>query len=145
MIAVVAAGHDVADARLLLAVVVVVGDENGPETVHARLVLVAEVVGDQFEVRAVEFAAPDGAGLHVGVVAAELAALAVGALQVVDAGIADAEVELLSGPIRMPWTPWSWSKPLKPVSSFVGGPSALPLPFLSVKTRMSGDWQTKTL
>src|SRR5437867_295799 len=62
MIAIIAARHHVADARLLIAVVVVIRDKNGPETIHARLVLVAEVVSQEFDVLAVEITAPDGAG-----------------------------------------------------------------------------------
>ena len=72
-------------------------DEDGAEAIDARLVLVAEVVGDQFQVLAVQVAAPDGAGLAVGVVARPLAALAVGRLQAVHALVADAEVELHVG------------------------------------------------
>src|SRR5204863_5023009 len=97
VVAVVAAGQDVADARLLVAVVVVVADEDVAEAVHARLVLVAEVVGDQLQVLAVEVAAPDGAGPAVGVVARPLAALAVAGLQVRNALVADAEVQLQVG------------------------------------------------
>src|SRR5262249_35878180 len=68
------------------------------ETVHARLVLVAEVVADQLEVLAVEVAAPDGAGPAIGAVAAPDSALFVRGLQSVDAGVADGEVELHVGP-----------------------------------------------
>src|SRR5262249_50799745 len=93
-VAVVAARHHVADARLLVAVVVVVGDEHGAEAVHAGLGLVAGVVRDQLQLAAVQLAAPDGAGLAVGVVAAPdlLAALAA---QAADALVADAEIELV--------------------------------------------------
>src|SRR5260370_42390649 len=81
VVAVVAARHDVADARLLVAVVVVVGGEDGAEAIDARLVLVAEVMGDQFEVLAVQVAAPDGAGPAIGVVARPFPALAGAALE----------------------------------------------------------------
>ena len=92
-ITIIAARHDIANARLLCAVVVVVGDEDVAKAVNAWLVFVAEVVRDQFQVLAVEVAAPDGACLAVGVVGGPLAALAVGALQAMDARIADAEIE----------------------------------------------------
>src|SRR5262249_6630576 len=62
--------------------------------IDARLVVVAEVVGDEFQVGAVHVAAPDGAGLAVGVVRLPLAALAVGRLQSVHTLIADGEVKL---------------------------------------------------
>src|SRR5262249_15941542 len=77
VVAVVAAGHHVADARLLAAVVVVVGEPDFAEAVHAAFVVVAEVVGNQFQVLAVDVAAPDGAGAAIGVVRFPLAALAV--------------------------------------------------------------------
>src|SRR5262249_10322717 len=76
------------------AVVVVVAGEDRAEAIDARLVLVAEVVGDQFQVLAVEVAAPDRAGPAIGVVAGPLAALPVRRLQGVHAGFADAELEL---------------------------------------------------
>src|SRR5262249_43336126 len=97
VVAVVAAGHHVADARLLVAVVIVVGEPDFAETVDAALVVVAEVVGDQFDVFAVHVAAPDGAGPAVGGVALPNAALAVAGLQPVHACVADGEIEL---PIR---------------------------------------------
>src|SRR5439155_2376783 len=65
-VAVVAAGHHVADARLLVAVVVVVAQPDLAEAVDAALVVVAEVVGDQLQVLAVHVAPPDGAGPAVG-------------------------------------------------------------------------------
>src|SRR5262249_46855984 len=64
------------------------------EAVDAALVVVAEVVGDQFEVLAVHIAAPDGPLLAVDGVAGELRALAVGGLQVLHALVADGEVKL---------------------------------------------------
>src|SRR5262249_56210312 len=97
VVAVVAAGHHVADARLLVAVVVVVGEPDFAEAVDAALVVVAEVVGDQFEVLAVHVAAPDGAGPTVGCVALPDAAFAVAGLQPVHARVADGEIEL---PVR---------------------------------------------
>ncbi len=93
-IAVVAARHHVANARLLVAVVVVVGNEDVAEAVHARLIVIAEIVRDQFEVLAVEIAAPDGAALAIGMVGRPLAALAIGALEIVDTLVADAQIEL---------------------------------------------------
>src|SRR5947199_247829 len=81
--------------RLLLPVVVVVGDEHGAEAVDARLVLVAEVVGDKLQVLAVEVAAPDGPRPAVGGVAPPDSPLAVGGPQPVYARVADAEVELV--------------------------------------------------
>src|SRR5262249_52260298 len=97
VVAVVAAGHHVTDARLLVAVVVVVGEPNFAETVDAALVVVAEVVGDQFQVLAVHVAAPNGAGPAVGGVAFPNAALAVTGLQPVHARVADGEIELAIG------------------------------------------------
>src|ERR1700674_768669 len=93
-VAVISTRHYVANARLLIAVIVVVGDEDVAKAVHARLILVAEVVSDQFEILAVEIAAPDGAALAIGVVGGPLPALAIGALQVVYALVADAEIKL---------------------------------------------------
>ncbi len=98
VVAVIAAGHHVADARLLAAVVVVVGEPNFAETVDAAFVIVAEVVGDQFQVLAVHVAAPDGAGPAIGAVRLPLAALAVARLQPVHAGVADGEIELAVRP-----------------------------------------------
>src|SRR5205807_1007774 len=46
-IAVVAAGHDVADARLLVAVVVVVAGPNLAEAVDRWFIFIAEVMSDQ--------------------------------------------------------------------------------------------------
>src|SRR5262249_44177703 len=97
VVAVIAAGHHVADARLLVAVVVVVRDEDVAEAIDARFVFVAEIVGDQFQVFAVHVAAPDGAGPTIGRIAGPLLALAVGGLQTLHTGIADAEVELHIG------------------------------------------------
>src|SRR5207249_4362611 len=94
VVAVVAAGHHVADARLLVAVVVVVREPDFAEAIDAALVVVAEVVGDQFQVGAVEVAPPDGAGPAIGVVARPRAALAVAGLQVLHALVADGEVQL---------------------------------------------------
>src|SRR5262245_61327556 len=94
MVAVVAARHHVANPRLLAAVVVVVRDEDGAEAIDARLIVVAEIVGEQLQVLAVEVAAPDGAGPAIGVVRGPLAALAIGRLQVLDARVADREIEL---------------------------------------------------
>src|SRR5262249_7960100 len=97
VVAVVAAGDDVADARLLVAVVVVVADEDVAEAIDTRLVLVAEVVGDQLQVLAVEVAAPDGAGPAVGAVARPLAALAVGRLQAAHTRVTHREIQLHVG------------------------------------------------
>src|SRR5262249_37479974 len=97
VVAVVAAGHHVADARLLVAVVVVVGEPNFAKTVDAALVVVAEIVGDQFQVLAVHVATPDGAGPAVGGVADPLPPLAVAALNALHARVADGEIEL---PVR---------------------------------------------
>src|SRR5262249_4568524 len=69
VVAVVPARHHVADARLLVAVVVVVAQPDFAEAIDAALIVVAEVVGDEFEVLAVHVAAPDGAGPAVGRVA----------------------------------------------------------------------------
>ncbi len=93
-IAVIPARHHVTDARLLVAVIVVVGNEDVAEAVHARLIVVAEVVRDQLQVPAVEVATPDRAALAVGMVGGPLASFAIGALQIVHALIADAEIEL---------------------------------------------------
>jgi hypothetical protein len=54
-------------------------------------------VGQELQVLAVEVAAPDRAGLAVGLVRRPLAALAVGALEVLHALVADAEVQLAVG------------------------------------------------
>src|SRR5262249_9443888 len=98
VVAVVAAGHHVANSSLLVAVVGVVAQPDLAEGVDAALVVVAEVVGDEFEAGAVHVAAPDGAAAAVGGVGDPLAALAVGGLQALDAGVADGEVELAVGP-----------------------------------------------
>src|SRR5438132_14175845 len=96
-VAVVAARHDETDACLLIAVVVVVRDEDVAEAVHTRLIFVTEIVSDQLQVLPIYVAAPDGAGLAIGVVSGPFAALAVGALQVLHALVADAEIELAVG------------------------------------------------
>jgi len=62
------AGHYIADARLLIAVVVIVGDEDRAEAIDAGLVFVPEIMGDQFEVLAVLIAAPDRARSAIGLV-----------------------------------------------------------------------------
>jgi len=96
VVAVVAAWHDVADARLLLAVVVVVGDEHGPKTIYTWLIFVAEssAISSRFvPSRSQRQTVPPGSRCRWW----STAALAVGALQVVDAqaaGIADAEIQL---------------------------------------------------
>ncbi len=97
VVAIIAAGHDVANARLLIAVVVIVGDENRAEAIDARLVFIAEIVGDQFEVLAIHVTTPDRAGAAIGVVAGPALAFAVGRLEIVHSLIANAKVEL---PIR---------------------------------------------
>src|SRR5262249_28727304 len=79
-ISVIAARHHVAYARLLVAVVIVVGCEDVAKTVHARLIFIAEVVSNQFQVLAVKVAAPNRAALAVGMVGGPLPAFAVGAL-----------------------------------------------------------------
>ena len=64
-VAVVAELHDVVDADGLVAVVVVVGLPERAEGVHGDLVVVAEVVAEDFELRAVGVAA-EGHALAVG-------------------------------------------------------------------------------
>src|ERR1700737_1953015 len=91
MVAVVASRHHVADARLLVAVVVIVRNEDGAEAIDARLILVAEIMGDQLQIFTVHVAAPDRAGPAIGVVRGPLAALTVRALQVLHALVADTE------------------------------------------------------
>src|SRR5262249_26914007 len=93
VVTIVAPGHDVADPRLVVAVVVVVADEHGAEAVGAGLVLVAEIVGQQLQVLAVQVAAPVGAGPAVGTVASPGAALLVH--QALYALVADGEVKLV--------------------------------------------------
>src|SRR5262249_5731878 len=56
-VAVVAAFHDEVDADASVAVVVVVGLPDGPERIDRELVVVAEVVAEDLEVRAVRIAA----------------------------------------------------------------------------------------
>src|SRR5262245_37568136 len=97
-VAVVSPRHHITNPRLLVAVVVIVGNENVAEAIHARLIVIAEVVRDQLEILAVKVAAPDSATLAIGVVGRPLTALAVGALQIVDALVADAEIELAVRP-----------------------------------------------
>src|SRR5262249_6328158 len=94
-VAVVAAGHHVADARLLVAVVVVVGDEHGAEAIDAQLVLVAEVVGEQLQVLAARVAAPDRPRAAVGLVGGPLFAVLID--EPLHALVADAEVQLAVG------------------------------------------------
>lgn len=92
--------HHEADPRLLVAVIVVVGDEDIPEAVDGGHVIVAEVVGDQFQVPAVHVASPDRAGAQGCGVACERFALAVAGLEVAHARVADREIEFSVGADR---------------------------------------------
>jgi hypothetical protein len=98
MVAVVGAGQHLTDARLLIAVIVVVRDEDRTEAIDTGLVFVAEVVGDQLKIFAVLIAAPDRAGPAVGLVAGP--GLAVLVDQAGDPLIADTEIEPAVGTDR---------------------------------------------
>ena len=96
-IAIVAAGHNVADARLLIAIVIVIRKPDFAEAIDAAFVVVAEVVGDEFDIFAVQIAAPDGGFLNGRGVAGILRAFAIAALQAIHATIADREIKFAIG------------------------------------------------
>src|SRR5262249_9656497 len=93
-IAVIAARHHITNPRLLIAVVVVVGNENVAKAIYAGLVFVPEIMGNQLQVFSIQVAAPDRAALAIGVVRFPLSPLAVAALQAIHALVADAEIQL---------------------------------------------------
>src|SRR5262245_38601921 len=94
-IPIIAAIHHMANSCLLAAIVIVVGDEHGAEAVDRRFVLVAEVMGQEFQPTAIGVAPPDGACLTISLVG--VPNLAVLILEVLHSLVADAEVELAIG------------------------------------------------
>lgn len=93
MISVIAAGHNKTDACLLVAVIIVVGDENVTKAVDGWHVIVTEVVGDQFQMAAIKVATPDRACPQVDTVAVESRAFAIAGFEVFDTRVSHGKVK----------------------------------------------------